>query len=87
VLCQYLLIGSAREAYIKKQGELYFGITLLMQPSDREAPSAASSEQDAATLYVGRSAKTRLRKTAARRIVLRQADSIGRNQQFNVFNF
>jgi hypothetical protein len=50
VLCQYLLIGSAREAYIKKQGELYFGITLLMQPSDREAPSAASSEQDAATL-------------------------------------
>ena len=35
----------------------------------------------------GRSAKTRLRKTAARRIVLRQADSIGRNQQFNVFNF
>jgi len=45
-----LLIGSAREAYIKKQGGLYFGITLLMQPSDREAPSAASSEQDAATL-------------------------------------
>jgi len=30
VLCQYLLIGSAREAYIKKQGELYFGITLLI---------------------------------------------------------
>src|SRR6516225_9046627 len=28
VLCQYLLIGSAREAYIKKQGELYFGIAL-----------------------------------------------------------
>ena len=36
VLCQYLLIGSAREDYIKKQGELYFGITLLIWSSDRE---------------------------------------------------
>src|SRR6516225_8377434 len=30
VLFQYSLIGSAREDYIKKQGELYFGITLLI---------------------------------------------------------
>src|SRR5215469_3032940 len=36
VLCQYLLIGSAREAYIKKQGELYFGITLLICSHHKE---------------------------------------------------
>jgi len=51
VLCQRSLIGSAGGAYLKIGGELYFGIdTVDMQPLDRAAPSAAVSEQDAATV-------------------------------------
>ena len=63
VLCQYLLIGSAREAYIKKQGELYFGITLLIcshpHQTEKLLQRQAVNKMRRRSKSVGRSAKTR----------------------------
>src|SRR6516225_9871851 len=49
VLCQYLLIGSAREDYIKKQGELYFGINTVDMVIRQRSSFSGKQRQDATT--------------------------------------